>query len=98
MILQRWVSRSSVAPVSRSEPRTSVQFSKGKLVVTMTLERSYADEALIVLRHLDSSTTTTGVSMAPLSCRRISIRVLPIRHSRAVDSDGEGSGATILPA
>jgi hypothetical protein len=50
-----------------------------------------------VLRHLDSSTTTTGVSMAPLSCRRISIRVLPIRHSRA-GLDGVGSGATILPA
>ncbi len=39
---QRWVNRSSVAPVRRSLPSTSVQFSKGRFVVTITLRRSYA--------------------------------------------------------
>ena len=36
-----WVSRSSSAPVSRSEPKTSVHSSKGKLVVARMEPRSY---------------------------------------------------------
>ena len=35
-----WVSRSSRAPVSRSEPKTSVHSSKGRLVVTRMEPRS----------------------------------------------------------
>ena len=35
-----WVSRSSSAPVGRSEPNTSVHSSKGRLVVTMVEPRS----------------------------------------------------------
>lgn len=42
MIWQRWVSRSRVAPVRRSEPRTSGHDSNGRFVVTMRLVRSYA--------------------------------------------------------
>ena len=37
---QRWVRRSGAAPVSRSLPRTSVQFSNGRLLVMITLSRS----------------------------------------------------------
>src|SRR5271166_6288204 len=44
MIRQRCVRRSSVAPVRRSEPSTSVQDSKGRFVVTIRLVRSYAVE------------------------------------------------------
>lgn len=40
LMWQRWVSRSSVAPVSRSEPSPSTQFSKGRLLVTIRLVRS----------------------------------------------------------
>ena len=44
MMWQRWVSRSRVAPVSRSEPRTSVHDSNGRLVVMIIAVRSYAVE------------------------------------------------------
>jgi hypothetical protein len=44
MIRHRCVRRSSVAPVSRSDPSTSVHDSNGRLLVTITLVRSYAVE------------------------------------------------------
>ena len=54
-----------MAPVSRSLPRTSVQFSKGRFVVTMTLWRSYA----VLITSNRSSEPTLLAGTYPSSSR-----------------------------
>src|SRR5262245_30087307 len=54
----RWVSRSRVAPTSRSLPSTSVHCSNGRLVVTATLVRSYA--VLITSKSNSAPTLLAG--------------------------------------
>ena len=69
-----WVSRSSSAPVSRSEPKTSVHSSKGKLVVARMEPRSYTPlagipEVWLILPEASA----TGVYQPPPQLRGVRI-------------------------
>ena len=61
------MSRSSSAPVSRSEPKTSLHSSKGKLVVARMEPRSYTPLAGIPEVWLSARGSATGVSSRPVS-------------------------------
>ena len=62
-----WVSRSSSTLVSRSEPKTSVHSSKGRLVVTRMEPRSHTPLAGIPEVWLSSSGVATGFASHPFS-------------------------------
>src|SRR5262245_14349381 len=93
MIVHRWVSRSRVAPVSRSLQSTSVHSSNGRFVVTITLERSYAR-----LITSNSSSAPTGLAGTYPSSSSTRGPAPPAATAAATGAAPRGPPATEWPA